>query len=146
MKEDDSDVAVLETLLSHQNEEYHTAVNDNADSVSSNGEMVQEDVSSNLGVAAADNDDDVIVLGNVRQYQHQRVKTLIEEVNEEYMFWHPHRDEEDLVDPAPVTHTDTAGSSNLIAVVTADAAADLYASDIAIIDPGMVPNEDDLWF
>ena len=50
-----------------------------------------EDVSSNLSVAAADNDDDVIVLENVRQYQHRRLNTLIEEVNKEYPFWRPHR-------------------------------------------------------
>ena len=50
-----------------------------------------KDVSSNLSVAVADDDDDDIVLENVRQYQHQRLNTLTEEVNEEYLFWCPHR-------------------------------------------------------
>ena len=49
-----------------------------------------KDVSSNLGVAANDNDNDDIVLENVRQYQHRCLNILIEEVNEEYLFWRPH--------------------------------------------------------
>ena len=48
--------------------------------------------------------------------------------------------------PAPVICADTVsiktGSSNSIAATVAAAAADLYANDLAITDPGMVSNED----
>ena len=85
--------------------------------------------------------------------QSNEVNTLINEVNEEYLFWRPHRDEEYAVEEKPETtttasviHTELTktGSSDLIDVVTADAAVDLYANDLAITDPGVgvVPNED----
>ena len=44
------------------------------------------DVSSNLSVAAADDDNDDIVLEKVRQYQYRRLNTLSDEVNAEYFF------------------------------------------------------------
>ena len=78
------------------------------------------------------------------------VDNLLDKMNEEYLFWRPHRDrdKEDSVDSAPVICTDIVstetGSSNLIDVVPADAAADFYAIDLAITKPGagVVPNED----
>ena len=49
------------------------------------------------------------------------IKALIEEVNEEFLFWHPHRDKED--DSAPVIHTDILSTGDVSSNLNAAAAA-----------------------
>ena len=52
----DSDVVDFETPFSHQDEEYHSTVNNNTDSVNSNGEKAEENrYNSNVNTTAEGN-------------------------------------------------------------------------------------------